>query len=103
MKKTLGEFEQYLQEIHAKDYHGLDDDMPDAYNAWVSELDAEEMKEYEKEWSDEIDKGFALEAELLRLLIATRAEPGLELERVGELIREAFDDAEIKSLIRKLR
>ena len=103
MKKTLGEFEQYLQEIHAKDYHGLDDDMPDAYNAWVSELDAGEMKEYEKEWSDEIDKGFALEAELLRLLIATRAEPGLELERVGGLIREAFDDAEIKSLIRKLR
>ena len=103
MKKTLGEFEQYLQEIHAKDYHGLDDDMPDSFNAWVSELDAGEMKEYEKEWSDEIDKGFALEAELLRLLIATRAEPGLELERVGGLIREAFDDAEIKSLIRKLR
>ena len=44
-----------------------------------------------------------LEAELFRLLIATRAEPGLELERVGGLIREAFDDAEIKSLIRKLR
>ena len=56
MKKTLGEFEQYLQEIHAKDYHGLDDDMPDAYNAWVSELDAKEIQEYEKEWSDEIDK-----------------------------------------------
>jgi len=102
MKKTLGEFEQYLQEIHAKDYHGLDDDMPDSFNAWVSELDAGEMKEYEKEWSDEIDKGFALEAELLRLLIATRAEPGLELERVGGLIREAFDDAEIKVLIKKL-
>ena len=59
MKKTLGEFEQYLQEIHADNYHGLDDEMPDAFNTWVSELDAEEMKEYEKEWSDEIDKGFA--------------------------------------------
>ena len=59
MKKTLGEFEQYLQEIHAKDYHGLDDDMPDSFNAWVSELDAEELKEYEKKWSDEIDKRFA--------------------------------------------
>jgi len=44
-----------------------------------------------------------LEVELLRLLIATRAEPGLELERVGKLIREAFDDAEIKSLIKKLK
>ena len=44
-----------------------------------------------------------LEAELFRLLIATRAEPGLELARVGKLIREAFDDAEIKSLIKKLK
>ena len=44
-----------------------------------------------------------LEAELLRLLIATRAEPGLELERVAGLIREAFDDAEIKVLITKIK
>jgi len=50
-----------------------------------------------KEYKDQ------LEAELLRLLIATRAEPGLELARVGKLIREAFDDAEIKSLIKKLK
>ena len=56
MKKTMGEFEQYLQEIHAKDYHGLDDDMPDAYNAWVSELDAGEMKEYAEEWGEELEK-----------------------------------------------
>ena len=56
MKKTLGEFEQYLQEIHAKDYHGLDDDMPDAYNAWVSELDAGEMREYAEEWGEELEE-----------------------------------------------
>ena len=53
MKET---FEQYLQEIHAKDYHGLDDDMPDAYNAWVSELDAGEMREYAEEWGEELDE-----------------------------------------------
>jgi len=59
MKKTLGEFEQYLQEIHANDYHGLDDEMPDSFDAWVSELDAGEMREYAEEWAEEIDKGFA--------------------------------------------
>ena len=53
MKKT---FEQYLQEIHANDYHGLDDEMPDSFDAWVSELDAEEMKEYAEEWGEELEE-----------------------------------------------
>ena len=53
MKKTL---EQYLQEIHAIDYHGLDDDMPDSFDTWVSELDAREMKEYAEEWGEELEE-----------------------------------------------
>ena len=36
-------FEKYLQSVHAANYQGLDDDMPDAYEAWVSQLDAAEM------------------------------------------------------------
>jgi hypothetical protein len=32
-------FEDYLKEEFGKNYRGLDDDMPDAYDAWVSELD----------------------------------------------------------------
>lgn len=32
-------FEDYLKENHAKNYRGLDDEMPDAYEAWVSDLD----------------------------------------------------------------
>ena len=50
-----------------------------------------------KEYKDQ------LEAELLRLLIATRAEPGLELARVGKLIREAFDKSEIRALVKKIK
>jgi hypothetical protein len=42
-------FEEYLREIHAEDYSGTDDDMPDAYEDWVSNLDAQEMFEYAEE------------------------------------------------------
>ncbi len=33
------QFENFLQEWHAKDYHGTDDDMPDAFESWISDLD----------------------------------------------------------------
>ena len=32
-------FEDYLKERFDKSYHGLDDDMPDAYEHWISNLD----------------------------------------------------------------
>lgn len=35
-------FESYLQDIHAKIYNGLDDDMPDHFDNWLGELDGEE-------------------------------------------------------------
>ena len=41
MKKT---FEDFLRDWHGKDYIGTDDDMPDAYDAWSSELDIEMME-----------------------------------------------------------
>lgn len=42
----ISKFEDYLEEIHAKQYHGLDDDMPDDYENWLSNLDIEELIEY---------------------------------------------------------
>ena len=39
------EQEDKLQEAHAKDYHGTDDDMPDNYEYWMSNLDLAEIKE----------------------------------------------------------
>jgi len=32
-------FEEYLQEAHAKHYTGTDDDMPEAYEHWLLDLD----------------------------------------------------------------
>lgn len=37
--------EDKLKEAHAKDYHGTDDDMPDAYEAWLENLSLDELKE----------------------------------------------------------
>lgn len=47
-------FEEYLMEKHAEDYHGLDDDMPDAFEAWVSNLDSQEVGEYAEEWGEQL-------------------------------------------------
>lgn len=41
---TSGE-EEKLKEAHAKDYHGTDDDMPDAYEDWLMGLSLKELKE----------------------------------------------------------
>ncbi len=39
-------FINYLQEIHAEDYHGTDDDMPDSFDNWLTELDQDELIEH---------------------------------------------------------
>lgn len=36
-------FTQFLQDIHARNYMGTDDDMPDRFNGWVESLDVEEI------------------------------------------------------------
>jgi GTP cyclohydrolase III len=43
-------FEQYLQDIHAKDYHGKDDDMLDSSDSWAVHLRFDEMVAYAEEW-----------------------------------------------------
>lgn len=40
------EFEEQMQDIHAEDYTGLDDDMPDAFAEWFNEIPEEEMRDY---------------------------------------------------------
>jgi hypothetical protein len=39
-------FESFLQERHSKKYIGTDDDMPDAFDSWVAQLDADEFIHY---------------------------------------------------------
>lgn len=42
-------FESFLQDKHAEEYHGLDDEMSDAYDAWVAELNGEQLIAYGNE------------------------------------------------------
>lgn len=39
-------FEDYLKDVHAKDYTGTDDDMPDDFESWVGELDVQEVMDF---------------------------------------------------------
>lgn len=43
MKQT---FEDFLQDIHGKNYNGLDDDVPDSFDNWLSQLDGEEYIQF---------------------------------------------------------
>lgn len=40
------DFDKYLMEKHGEDYQWLDDDMPDKFDEWLSEMDTDERYEY---------------------------------------------------------
>ena len=46
-------FIDYLAEIHAENYAGLDDDMPDQFEMWCEELGWEELMQYADDWRDQ--------------------------------------------------
>ena len=46
MAKQHQTFEDFLKEQHAEGYIGTDDDMPDAFEDWVSNLEPENIIEY---------------------------------------------------------
>ena len=43
-------FQEFLNDKHMSDYHGTDDDAPDAEEAWESNLDVQEVIELAEEW-----------------------------------------------------
>ena len=45
-------FEEFLQEKHAENYHGLDDEMPDAFNNWLGNLPVDTLIDYAEEWKN---------------------------------------------------
>lgn len=36
-------FEDFLKEKHAEDYHGTDDDMSDAFDAWLTDMQVDDL------------------------------------------------------------
>ena len=49
MKQT---FEDYLRDTHAKVYTGTDDNMPDAFDNWLTDLQADDFMKYAQWWGD---------------------------------------------------
>ena len=45
LRKSATPFEDFLKEEHASNYHGTDDDMPDAFDHWISNLQGDEYIE----------------------------------------------------------
>ena len=46
-------FQDFLAEKHAKEYHGLDDDMSDDFNNWLTDLQIDEVIEYADEYANQ--------------------------------------------------
>jgi hypothetical protein len=42
-------FEDFLKDKHAEDYHGTDDDMYEDFEAWLCDLDVQELLDYGNE------------------------------------------------------
>jgi hypothetical protein len=47
---NLQTFEEYLQEKHMENYHGTDDDSPDAYEAWITDMQVDDLIQYGQEF-----------------------------------------------------
>jgi hypothetical protein len=52
METKYKDFTDYLKDKHAEDYHGTDDDMPDAFDNWLTELQADDFIQYADEYAD---------------------------------------------------
>lgn len=44
-------FADFLREKHAEDYQGTDDDMPDAFDAWLGNLQVDDFGRFAEVWA----------------------------------------------------
>lgn len=56
MKPKTQTFEEYLKDRHAEDYHGTDDDMPDAFDTWLVNLPVDRIIEFAEYWGRSKEK-----------------------------------------------
>lgn len=57
---TYKDFEDYLRFKHSQTYRGLDDDMPDAYEDWLSNLSGERYITYADDYAKQIIKDLTI-------------------------------------------
>lgn len=49
--KDYQTFIRFLEDKFGLQYHGLDDEMPDAFNDWLADLDVDELIDYADEFA----------------------------------------------------
>jgi len=48
-------FDEYLRAMHFQEnQHLLDDDLPDAFDDWLSNIDANDIIDYAEEWGKQL-------------------------------------------------
>jgi len=56
----MKKFEEYLQDEHAKQYQGLDDEMPDDFNDWLCDLGYDGIVRYAEKWAISLLEGIRI-------------------------------------------
>jgi hypothetical protein len=64
-----------------------------------NQIKDEQLKGDSNEWLSQMEE---MKTELVYILKITRGMPGLEIRTIADSIRIAFDEAEIKALIKEL-
>ena len=49
-------FTEYLRKIHADQYQGLDDDMPDDFDRWLCELSVDDIVNYANSFGKQVEQ-----------------------------------------------
>ena len=77
-------FENYLKDIFSKDYMGTDDDMPDRFESWLSDMQVDQLIQFADQMLIEKKVAYA--------------------EKVGSLLEEeVVEESEIATLTRENR
>ena len=98
MKTT---FEQFLDNKHAEQYQGLDDEMPDDRNDWFESLDVQEVIDYAEKWGESTRKRHFGEFLILAEACATKGWDLSKFIKYMLLINEKTEK-ELKVLSKKL-
>lgn len=51
MSFNIPTFREFLQDKHMENYHGTDDNAPDAFDAWVTDMQVDDLIQYGEEFA----------------------------------------------------
>ena len=84
-------FESYLAWRHSLIYEGFDDDMPDAFEKWLDDLNVDEWLVYAESWKKTLDYNLSIKENVLLNRVTGGLDKAFEspLKQIDELIKQA--------------